>query len=119
MPTQDQMVKVCKTFFLHTLGVSERYVTTTDKLTGLGICRYDGRGKHSNRSNKVTTNHEAFVQMHIQSFPTVESHYCRKDTKKEYHSPDLSVAKMYSLYHEQCAVKEQTPSFTSNILNNL
>ena len=39
---------------------------------------------------------------HINRFPRVESHYCRKDTKREYLDPKLSIAKMYELYKTHC-----------------
>lgn len=38
------------------------------------------------------------VRQHINSFPRVEAHYCRKDTKKEYLDSELSLAEMYMLY---------------------
>jgi len=76
-------VKVCKTFFLHTLAVSERYVSTTHKLhSNMGFCREDQRGKHTNRPNKTSKTQMDFVRRHIESFTKTESHYCRKDTKK-------------------------------------
>lgn len=38
------------------------------------------------------------VKEHINSFPKVESHYCRRDSSKLYLSSDLNKAVMYRLY---------------------
>lgn len=38
---------------------------------------------------------------HIKSFPTVDSHYCRSSSIRQYLQPGLSVSKMYSLYVEK------------------
>lgn len=38
---------------------------------------------------------------HIKSFPTVESHYTRKDTNRKYLSPELNIKKMYELYKDK------------------
>ena len=105
----SNIVKVCKTFFLHTLSISERYVHTAKKLTSMGICHDDKRGTHSNRPNKTGNGQENIGKAHIESFPIVESHYCRKDSQKQYLSGDLSVRKMYFLYKEFCAAKGHTP----------
>lgn len=40
------------------------------------------------------------IKKHIQSFPMVESHNCRKDTQKMYLQSDLNLAKMYDLFSE-------------------
>nr|CAI5849417.1 unnamed protein product [Callosobruchus analis] len=42
------------------------------------------------------------VMEHIESFPKVESYYCRSNTQREYLDPSLSVKKMYMLYVEFC-----------------
>ncbi|KAJ8878922.1 hypothetical protein PR048_019525 [Dryococelus australis] len=55
-PTQKSIrkLRVCKTFFLNTLGVSERYAYTAwDKLDELDIVGPDNCGKHSNHILKM------------------------------------------------------------------
>lgn len=53
--------------------------------------------------NKTNPEDIAFVQQHIESFPVMESHYCRKDSKKRYLAPDVkSMNNMYRLYQELC-----------------
>ena len=46
------------------------------------------------------------VKQHIESFPCVESHYCRASTQRQYLDPSLSVPKMHSLYVESMAAKD-------------
>lgn len=40
------------------------------------------------------------IREHIRSFPTVESHYCRSSTKKQYLDPRLNICKMYRDYYD-------------------
>ena len=49
------------------------------------------------------------VRQHIRSFETVESHYCRRDSKKLYLPQDLSLSKMYRLYKDHCSNIGVTP----------
>ena len=41
------------------------------------------------------------MKRHIESFPLVDSHYCRKETTKKYLDPSLSINKMYRLYEKK------------------
>nr|CAH7719518.1 unnamed protein product [Callosobruchus chinensis] len=55
-----------------------------------------------NRSGKT-------VKRHIDLFPRIESHYCRRDSKKEYLSPELNISVMYRLYIEFCEANNLSP----------
>lgn len=50
-----------------------------------------------------------FVREHSKPFPTVDSHYFRKNTSRKYLEKDLSVKKMYDLYKQKCQKEERTP----------
>lgn len=54
-----------------------------------------GKGKYVKKETPPEKLNE--VIDHIKSFPTVESHYCRSSSTRQYLQPGLSVAKMYSL----------------------
>jgi len=54
-----------------------------------------GRTPLNKKSDKMIQE----VKNHIQSFPKMESHYCRYDTKKLYLSSDLNISIMYRLYY--------------------
>ena len=83
--------------------------TAYKKLNDIGICEDDKRGKYSNRPNKTSEVQKMHVRQHIRSFETVESHYCRRDSKKLYLPQDLSLSKMYRLYKEHCSSIGVTP----------
>ncbi|KAK0068049.1 hypothetical protein Bpfe_001984 [Biomphalaria pfeifferi] len=43
----------------------------------------------------------------IKRFPTLPSHYCRKDSKLLYLEPGLSLSKMYTMYTEDTAINHK------------
>ncbi|WAR08917.1 hypothetical protein MAR_018875 [Mya arenaria] len=50
--------------------------------------------------NKTSESDRAFVSQHIESYPTVDFHYTRKDTYRKYLTQNQSIRRMYSLYAE-------------------
>ena len=112
LTVNDQVVPVCKTFFLHTLNVSDKTVTTAlNKLSASGTVCWDKRGKHMNRK-KVPAAIRSSVRDHIMMFPKVESHYCRANSSRQYLESGLSVALMYDLYVQH--QKEKGEEYASN-----
>lgn len=92
----DKDIKVCKKMFLDTLDISERVVfTAIGKLTDLGVCESEKRGKCSGRG---LSEEKERIKQHINSFPRLESHYARKDSRREYLESNLSILKMYEMY---------------------
>jgi hypothetical protein len=55
----------------------------------------DRRGKHQPHNRTPDTEKDT-VRQHIEFFPTVESHYTRKDTDRKYLSSNLSKSCFYS-----------------------
>lgn len=51
--------------------------------------------KGKNTMSHIELTRKETVRQHINSFPRVEAHYCRKDSKKEYLNSELSLAEMY------------------------
>lgn len=97
--------RVCKRFFLQTLDISEKFVRISLEKSGrsrTGVASPDRRGKHT-PGNKLSEEIIQFASAHIDSFPRVPAHWCRKDTKKEYLEAILNRQKMYDLYKEHCA----------------
>ncbi|XP_072398779.1 uncharacterized protein [Diabrotica undecimpunctata] len=47
--------------------------------------------------------------MHIESFPHVESHYCRANSQRQYLDSSLTIKKMYELYTEVCISSSKQP----------
>lgn len=91
-------VQVCKKNFLCTLGIGERTVQYTLERQGNNSMT-DRRGRKKGYS-KFSQEDKEYIRENIRSFPTVSSHYCRKNTQRRYLSKDLSIAKMYELYQE-------------------
>lgn len=99
---EEKKIRVCKVFYLNTLCISQQRINYfyNQKCTQTGSTLPDQRGKVPSR---VTEDVEKqFIKDHILSFPTVPSHYCRKDTTKEFLAPHLNITKMYELYVEKC-----------------
>lgn len=77
-------VPVCKTFFLNTLCISAQVVKTVFNKTGSnGVVSEDRRGKVC-KNSLLNESVKESVREHINSFQTVESHYCRKNTSRLY-----------------------------------
>lgn len=51
--------------------------------------------------NKTSDEAKIYVKLHIDMFPRIESHYCRKDSKKIYLESGLNIARLYKLYKEE------------------
>ncbi len=107
-------VRVCSKFFCDTLAISYKAVRVAMAKKGeLGnFASQDKRGRHVPK-NKTNPRDEEGVRRHIESFPSMEAHYCRKDTRRKYLASDLSIKKLaVDLYPAWCtqngytAVKE-------------
>lgn len=100
---QHEEIKVCKSMFLNTLNISETWVTTAlAKMQYSGTVNSDERGKHKNRPATIKKEIKDTVRNHIKMFPTVPSHYTRKDSQKTYLEEGLSIQKMFRLYTDFC-----------------
>ena len=100
LDTDDTMKRVCKSMFLNTLGIDSARVHRAILKAKSGDVK-DKRGKHV-PWNKLDESSIEKVKEHIKSFPCYKSHYCRRETEKEYLSPSLNMSKMYELYEMNC-----------------
>uniref|UniRef100_A0A915INS8 Uncharacterized protein n=1 Tax=Romanomermis culicivorax TaxID=13658 RepID=A0A915INS8_ROMCU len=101
LPKQSENLKVCHDFFCKTLNISYKPIVKAHQSsseTGEFIGK-DGRGTHEPH-NKLPANVLKAIKDHIESFPMMDSHYCRKSSGRQYLSSRLSVAKMYDLFKE-------------------
>jgi hypothetical protein len=99
----DSKFRVCMAFFTKTLCISNRAIISafSGKDEQGFYALKDNRGKKS-PANKTPDNIVNKVKKHIESFPSVESHYVRKSSKRQYLDKKLSISKMYALYVEKC-----------------
>ncbi|CAG9759837.1 unnamed protein product [Ceutorhynchus assimilis] len=114
----SQNIQVCKMFYLGTLAISQTPVYTAHSKKDIcsNIPKTPTQGKHI--KYKISENDVNFVKMHIDFFPTLESHYCRANTQRKYLDPSLNIKKMYSLYIKLCTASNKTAvkeSFYRNI----
>ena len=86
--------------------------TVHSKFNDIGMCMDDRRGKFVNRPNQTSETAKNYVRQHINSLETVESHYCRRDSKKLYLPHGLNLSKMYRLYLYFC---NNVPPKSANI----
>lgn len=106
----DEKFRVCKTFFLSTLDISQQRINyfhekKKDSLTG--IPAVSQQGCHPKKT--ISTASKDYVRLHISQLPRVESHYCRIDTKKEYLEGTMNLNRLYLLYTEFCIEKQIEP----------
>jgi len=114
LPVVNDKIAVCKTWFLSVLQVSDKRVrVVTNKLRGNQLRKItDQRGTHVPK-NKLSEHIYNEIVQHIESFPKMESHYARKDSKKLYLDSDLNISIIYRLYKE----KVQKPVSKSSFRN--
>jgi len=101
----EELVRVCKVFYLTTLNVSQRrieYTLSVRKDAGTGIVRDDRRGQHLHHRS-ISKIQKDEVRRHIMSLPVVESHYRRASSKKQYLEAGLTLSQLYAKYLEHCA----------------
>jgi hypothetical protein len=100
----DTEVRVCKSFYLSTLDISQRRISYfhETKLKS-GFPRPIAKGNHVKASEKSECM-KKMIREHINSIPRIASHYCRSRTSKEYVDGSLNLTRIYRLYVEKCAV---------------
>lgn len=106
---EGTQIRVCKEFYLTTLDISARRVSylheTKDPETS--VPSTSKWGIHTKK--KLSNECKESVRDHINSFPRIESHYCRSVTRKEYFESSLNLQKMYELYQTHCEENEIAP----------
>ncbi|KAK3708488.1 hypothetical protein RRG08_053069 [Elysia crispata] len=99
LTTDGNRLKVCQPMFLNTLEISEKTARTAiQKKLPTGAVEAEKRG---GRRAATTQRDEAILRAitaHILRFPTVESHYCRSSSSKQYLHPSLNIPKKYRLH---------------------
>lgn len=115
-----EIIRVCKTFFKNTLGISDRPIRTVISMqnsTVGGFLNEDKRGKHR-KHNKLDAAIIDGIKEHINSIPRIESHYCRASTSREYIEGGLSIAQLHRDYITKCRL-ENVPHADYQIYYNI
>lgn len=91
-------VRVCLKTFCNTFGITPRRVQICgEKILNGEMDATDKRG--GSRTNQRNYEWNEKIIKHIKTFPSEESHYCRrKNIDKRFLSSDLNVTRMYKLF---------------------
>src|SRR5271156_4000300 len=90
---------MCSKFFRPTLNLGERTIQIAlSKFNSNTMTTDAGQRSGTVSSKKLSNVALQLVMDHINLFPRMQSHYCRKSSSKEYLEIHLSIPKMYELY---------------------
>lgn len=95
---------MCRDFFLSTYSLSHSKLETIRRRI-VKNCNPQKPLQEKEPHNKYSEETLKSVRQHIESYPKVESHYCRADTKREYLDANLSISKMYDAYRSKHVVE--------------
>lgn len=91
----NEKVRVCKTFFTNTLGITPKMIRTViNKSKNNNYMEDDKRGKH-NQHKRVSDDLKNDIKDFINSIPRIESHYLRASTSREYISGGKTIAELF------------------------
>ena len=102
LPTSNDVRKrVCKKFFCSTLDIGKcaaPVMIALQNKTSIGTFGgEDNRGRHT-PWNRTPESKRALVHEHLNMIPKMSSHYSRKDSRRQYIEPHLTVRRLYELY---------------------
>ena len=112
---------MCRKFFCKTLAISKKtvqYVLRNRNALG----HFESPNVEGSRKavNKTSDERESLVREHVESFPRIESHYCRANTAATYLSPELNISEMYRLYvHDFCVRRNITDPVTKGVYRRI
>ncbi|CAH0550293.1 unnamed protein product [Brassicogethes aeneus] len=113
LPCNGERSKVCRKMFINTLDIGEKRLrNTVKKNQSTGVVEKDKRGGRDKISALKDKALRDTITSHINKFPRVESHYCRKDSSREYLHGDLTLRKMYGMFLNELPVTKSKPSFS-------
>ena len=112
------LVPVCKKMFMNTLDITDIVFLLAHKKDREGIMGVElheevteeDEGACANKRLTVLEDNKfrrpknkqmrCLIENHIELFPVIDSHYCRRRSKRQYLATDLSITKMYELFCE-------------------
>ena len=99
--SEDEKVTVCLKMFLNVIGIPEKKarIVTNKKYEQLPM-NHGAVGKPSNNA-QLPDSTKAQVIAHLNKFPSVPSHYRRKESSKRYFEADMTKAIMYRMVKEE------------------
>uniref|UniRef100_A0A1B6KHW1 DUF7869 domain-containing protein n=1 Tax=Graphocephala atropunctata TaxID=36148 RepID=A0A1B6KHW1_9HEMI len=98
---EGDIVQVCKNTFCNIFAVSGKRCQLLVKHKQNANPVYTEKRGNKQVDRKFSNDDRALVFNHIQSFPRDVSHYGRKDSGKEYLSPDLNISRLYQAFKQK------------------
>ena len=97
-------LEVCQSMFLSTLDISQKQVRTVLSKTSVdGVLDGERRGGRVQSQRDRDEQLRRLVLSHINQFPRVESHYCRRSSGRQYLHPELTVSRMFKMFTQKHA----------------
>lgn len=112
-------LQVCRQMFLSTFGLKEKVVRSWVSSAGKHGTALSPEERSNVRieskrcsvTGKLNKQRRTFLQKWLDELPKMESHYCRKRTKKLYFEGEFSsYQEMYKLYMDKCASDKENVS---------
>ena len=115
----ERRERVCRKHFMQVFDINQSHIETALKNR-----RKSGLVKNKPAQTPANKTPDAVVKLvkdHIDSYPRVCSHYCRRDSQMEYLDPSLSVRKMHDMFVKKhgAAVSEYVYRETFNTEYNI
>lgn len=109
----NDKIAVCQNFMTKTLCISPDVLKLAIKnKNAQGFYTQDDKRGQKEPPHKTKVDIFNHVKSHIESFPSMESHYVRKSSNRRYLDSSLSIRKMHALYVEHCKETDITEPVT-------
>ena len=97
-------MRLCKAFYVKTLDVSQSRISYVHNMrkSDTGTPRVNVKLNNENRKRVIPDAQKQSVRDHINSLPTMESHYCRSNSRRKYFESHLNINRLYALYKAKC-----------------
>lgn len=116
---RGERVSVCQRCFKAIFNETERFLKTVTKYKlSSPDTPFEKRGKPK-LVNCLSDEKIKQIKDHIESFPTFESHYSRRDTTKKYLNPDLNISLMHRLFCDRHGSKAISLTKYSEVFKSL
>lgn len=117
---EGKNVRVCLKFLCATFSISFQVIDLALKKRGVcgAYIGTDGR-KGKTPVNITPTDSKNHAKKHIDSFPRMEAHYSRRDTKKFYLAADLNISVMYRSYVETYCKEEKISPISISVYRKI
>lgn len=120
LSASNKRVRVCQKYFCATFAFSFQVVETALKYRGdSGVYVGFDHRKGRPAPNVTSAEQVRHIKTHIDMFPRMASHYCRRDTMRQYLASDLNISVIYRLYCSNYCLQNNVPSVKYNVFRSV